>query len=285
MKFVLIKLNKKIIAILMILIILLICIVVLSNVNAADQEGIKVPIIMYHSILKSRSGKYVTSPEKFEEDLKYIKEHGYTTITMTDLIEHVYNDAKLPEKPIIITFDDGHYNNYYYVVPLLVKYDMKAVISIVGTFTDKFTDTNEVNTNYGYLRWLDISMLIPEGIVEFQNHSYDMHNSGKRNGSKKKIGESIEKYTRVLTEDTMKLQEEFQENSFYKPNTYTYPFGAISKESKEIIKRMGFRASLSCKEGINYITKDREGLFSLKRYNRNGRINTEKFFKKIEDKM
>ena len=79
----------------------------------------------------------------------------------------------------------------------------------------------------------------------------------------------------------LKLQKEFEENTNFVPNTFTYPFGAISKESIDIIKNMGFKASLSCEEGINYINKDRERLFLLKRNNRPSRINFEKFFSKL----
>lgn len=237
---------------------------------------------MYHSILKTRSNKYIISPEKLENDLKYIKAKGYTTITMTDLIEYVYNDRPLPEKPIILTFDDGHYNNYAYVVPLLVQYDMKAVISVVGTFTEQFTESNEANINYGYLRWVDINMLIPQGNVEFQNHTYNMHINGRgRNGSMKKRGESVEEYRKILTEDVMRLQRDFQDMAFYTPNTFTYPFGAVSKESFPIIKEMGFKASLGCSSGVNYITKDPECLYLLKRNNRDNSTSTQSFFDKL----
>jgi len=283
-KFIAIKLNR-IIALTVMAVLLLsgvLSFFVYHNVYAKEKEGIKVPIIMYHSVLNSHTGKYVISPSELESDLKYIKDSGYTTITMTDLIEYVYNDRPLPEKPIILTFDDGCYNNYYYAVPLLEKYNMKAVFSIVGEYTDKYSESNEVNINYSYLRWADISMLVPDGVVEFQSHSYAMHTTKGRNGAKKKLGESLESYKEALKKDSMKLQDEFQKNCYYMPNTYTYPFGAISKESDEIMKEIGFKATLGCTEGINYITKDPNGLFSLRRYNRSGKTTTDSFFNKIK---
>jgi len=252
------------------------------NVYAKEPEGIKVPIIMYHSVLNSNNGKYVISPAKLEDDLKYIKDNGYTTITMTDLIAYVEGGKPLPAKPIILTFDDGFYNNYYYAVPLLQKYNMKAVISVVGKYTDDYSESNIVNINYSNLRWADINMLIPDGTIEFQSHSYNLHTTQGRNGAKKKLGESLTHYKEVLTNDVMKLQDEFQNNCYYTPNTFTYPFGAISKESDVILKELGFKATLSCTEGINYITRDPNCLFSLKRYNRSGLATTEKFFAKVE---
>ena len=203
---------------------------------------------MYHSVLKSKSGNYIVHPDTLENDLKYIQSKGYSTITMTDLIGYVYNDYPLPEKPIIITFDDGYYNNLGYAVPLLHKYNMKAVISIVGQYTDNFSEVDEANLNYGHLRWKDINELITDGCIEFQNHTYNFHSiKNDRKGCKKISSESLDRYTTLLTNDITKLQNEFKENcNGYIPNTFTYPFGAISKESILIIKSLGFKASLSC---------------------------------------
>lgn len=237
---------------------------------------------MYHSILKSQKGDYIISPTTFEQDLQYIQEKGYTTITISDLINYVYNDNPIPEKSIIITFDDGHYNNYGYAVPLLKKYNMKAVISIVGKYTDTYSETNETNLNYSYLRWVDIKELIDDGTIEFQNHSYDLHdNLHGRKGSMKKYNEATEDYQIVLSEDLMKLQNEFEEKTGYIPTTYTYPYGAISKDSFGIIKDLGFKSSLSCSSGVNYITKDPDCLYMLKRNNRTSSANREKFFSKL----
>lgn len=256
----------------------------ISIVIANSEDYIEVPIIMYHSILKdpSRSNKYTVTPTVLEEDLKYIKDKGYTTVTIADLISYVYDDKPLPEKPIVLTFDDGHYNNYGYLFPLLEKYDMKAVISIVGSYTDKFTKTDEANLNYSYLRWKDIKELMDTGRIEFQNHTYNLHsNTGKRIGTKKIKGETDEHYKNVLEEDILKLQQEFKENTNYIPQCFTYPFGGISNASLDIIKELGFKASLSCEQGINKLTKNPNSLYLLKRYNRPSYISTYNFFRKI----
>lgn len=281
MKIKVIQLSKMLLFLTILVILLTVGI---SIAIANSEEYIKVPIIMYHSILKdpSRSNKYTVTPSVLEEDLKYIKDNGYTTVTISDLISYVYDDTPLPEKPIVLTFDDGHYNNYGYLFPLLEKYDMKAVISIVGSYTDKFTETDEANLNYSYLRWKDIKELMDTGRIEFQNHTYSLHsNTGKRNGTKKIKGETDEHYKNVLEEDILKLQQEFEENTNYTPQCFTYPFGGISNASLNIIKELGFKASLSCEQGINKLTKNPNSLYLLKRYNRPSYISTYNFFQKI----
>ncbi len=282
-KFTVLKLNYKLISVFLILILVLSSIFIYNNVNANLSSSIKVPIIMYHSILKSKSGDYIVHPDVLEKDLLYIKEHGYETITISNLIDYVYENKPLPNKPIIITFDDGHYNNLTYVLPLLKKYNMKAVISIVGKYTDTFTKTDEANPNYGYLRWKDINELISSNLVEFQNHTFDLHEIGSRKGCMKKHNETKEHYSNLLSNDILKLQEEFKVNTNYSPNTFTYPFGAISNDSINIIKNLGFKASLSCESGVNNITKDKNRLYNLKRNNRTSNISREQFFKKLLD--
>ena len=63
---------------------------------------------MYHSILKDpqRTGDYVISPEQLEKDLIYLQNHGYTTVLLADLIAYVHEGTPLPDKPIVLTFDD-----------------------------------------------------------------------------------------------------------------------------------------------------------------------------------
>ena len=279
-----IKVFKLAHILLFLFILIFIFVLLFSFVFANSEEYIKVPIIMYHSILKdpARSNKYTITPAVLEEDLKYIKSNGYETITISDLTSYVYDDKPLPPKPIILTFDDGHYNNYGYLYPLLEKYDMKAVISIVGSYTDKFSETDEANLNYSYLRWKDINELISSGRVEFQNHTYNLHdNTHGRIGAKKKKGESDDEYKKILEEDINKLQNELKENTGYVPTCFTYPFGGISNSSLDIIKELGFKASLSCEEGINKITKNPNSLYLLKRYNRPSYVSTYNIFKKF----
>lgn len=235
--------------------------------SGSAGETVRVPILMYHSILKNtRGSKYIISPDAFESDLKFLQAHGYTPIVMQDLIDYVYEGTALPQKPIILTFDDGHYNNYVYIYPLLKKYNAKAVISIVGSYTDMYTENPDTNANYAHLAWDTLKEMQNSGYVEIQNHTYNLHSLDKgRSGCKKKRGESLADYTSLLTHDIGSLQEKCTQQLGYTPTTFTYPFGSVSNDSFEIIKSLGFTASLSCQEGINELTRRPEELYMLKR--------------------
>ena len=87
---------------------------------ALAEEGVHLPVLMYHSILKdsARQGQYVISPSVLSADLDALQQRGYQTVTVSDLLAYVYDGVSLPEKPVMITFDDGYYNNYVYAYPL-----------------------------------------------------------------------------------------------------------------------------------------------------------------------
>ena len=95
---------------------------------SATEESIKLPIIMYHSISNDtkQQGEYVIAPQKLEDDLNELKKRGYTTITIQELIDYTENNKELPKKPIMLTFDDGYYNNYLYAYPLLKEQSTDA---------------------------------------------------------------------------------------------------------------------------------------------------------------
>lgn len=251
----------------------------------SDNSYVEVPIIMYHGILKDKKyqGKYVISPKTFEKDLQYINDNGYTTIFMTDLINYVYENAPLPEKPIIITFDDGYYNNYLYAFDLVKKYNCKMVLSPIGSCTDKFSESEDKNANYSHCTWDNLNEMISSGHVEIQNHSYNLHSSSSYNlGSKKRKGESKEAYKKRFTEDLMKMQQKITDNTGFTPNTFTYPFGAKCEYSVELLKEMGFKASLDCEETINKVSKEPDSLYCLHRFLRPPKTSSEEFFSKLK---
>jgi peptidoglycan/xylan/chitin deacetylase (PgdA/CDA1 family) len=248
-----------------------------------NSDGIELPIIMYHSILKDTelSGKYVVTPTTLENDLSFIEENGYTTVSMGDVINYVENGAELPDKPIMLTFDDGCYNNYGYALPIIEAHNAHAVFCIVGEYAEQYSKSNIANLTYGYMRWCDIRELAKSPSAEIANHSYAFHsNTNGRNGAKKNPSEDLNSYIKIFKSDTETAQELFKENVGFEPIIYTYPFGAYSEEAFDLLKNMGFKATFSCNEGINIITRGGD-LSLLKRYNRPSGISSEEFFKNI----
>lgn len=259
--------------------------VVTTQEQIQQTESVRLPVLMYHSVLKnpSAAGKYVISPDTFENDLKYLKENGYTSVLSGEIIDYVKNGGTLPEKPVMITLDDGYLNNLTYVVPLLEQYDMKAIISVVGSYTERFSAEADHNPNYSHFSWDDINTCVESGRIEIGNHTYDMHNQKVRRGAMKKRGESEAEYEQALSSDLMKTQELLKDHCGVEPRVFAYPYGAVSNASLDIITRLGFEISLGCGEEVNILTRgDVNCLYQLGRFNRPSGISTEKFMERIE---
>ena len=199
-----------------------------------------------------------------------------------EVIDYSESNTGLPDKAAMLTFDDGNYNFYGYVVPILEQTGANAIVSVVGSYTDEYSESNIKNMSYGYMRWSEVYDMFLSNRVEVGNHSYDFHSTDKgRNGSKKNKNESMEEYKEIFISDTEKAQNRFMTKTGFTPIIYTYPFGAYTEETAEWLRDMGFKMSLGCTEGINRITHDSASLYFLKRYNRPGGMSTEQFFSEI----
>lgn len=256
-----------------------------SSEVSETQESVRLPVLMYHLVLKNpgNKNKFIVSEATFEEDLKYIKENGYTTILVKDLIDYTEGKNDLPPKPILLTFDDGAYNNYLYAFPLAKKYNAKFVFSPICKESEKYSQVVDENPSYAHANWNHILEMSNSGLVEIQNHTYDMHRNNKtRLGCTKKSGESKDEYREKLTNDLHKAQEMIKQKSGVEPTAFFYPFGACSDCSEDIIRQIGFKATFLCESKVNYITRNPESLFRLHRFLRPPGVPSKKFFSTIE---
>ena len=153
----------------------------------------------------------------------------------------------------MINFDDGYYNNVNLCGPILEKYQMRAVISVVGIYTDNEENcTGKRSNNYSYLTWEEIESAQKSGIFEVQNHSYNMHGGCGRMGAKKSTDEDVWQFKDEVAGDISRMQNE-----------------------------CGFLSSMNCFEEINTITRDKDCLYGLGRYNRPSGLTTWQFFNKM----
>lgn len=232
--------------------------------TAADP--VLLPIIMYHEVKPNKSGKDAIQPWEFEADLKWLADNGYTTIVMADLIAYVRDGTPLPEKPIILSFDDGYYNNYVYVLPLLQQYSARIVLSLLGRNTDDFTEWPSESIDYAHVTWDQLNEMLDTGLVEVQNHSYNLHAyTSERHGCMQNRGESDAAYAELLRADLQRLQDELAEHTGRTPDTFAYPYGKYGDLTDTVLCDMGFQATLTCDWGVNHITRDPDCLYRLGR--------------------
>jgi peptidoglycan/xylan/chitin deacetylase (PgdA/CDA1 family) len=237
---------------------------------------------MYHRVLKGSTGRYTVSPTQLENDFTAFKEAGFTGVFMSEVIAWVDGRGTLPEKPIVITFDDGYYNNLHYAVPIAQKCGMKIMISPVTAFSQHSNDSGDhSNPNYSHLTWTQIRDAAATGLVEFGNHTHNMHKFKPRYGIAKLGAEDHNEYLNALRTDIEKSQTLIENCGAPRPQTFAYPFGKYSREGREILIDLGFRALLTCNERVSKISHSPECLYELGRFNREGDYSTETILKKI----
>ncbi len=247
-------------------------------------EPVKLPILMYHQIsMNSNSwNNYVISPEEFRQDMEYIKLLGWESIGVEDLLAWQRGELEMPEKPVMITFDDGFQSLTEYAEPVLAEFGYKGVVAIIGSLCEKYNSEDEYPGEWDYLSWDEVREMRERGIIEVQCHSWDMHSNKNNIGCGKKWGESIALYRRRLSEDLSKFITESERNRIDFCYSIAYPFGAYDSNTCEIVKDMGFCAAFTCTEKINILTGNEEELYYLGRFNRPHGISSKNYFSKIE---
>jgi peptidoglycan/xylan/chitin deacetylase (PgdA/CDA1 family) len=232
------------------------------------EENTKVPILLYHNIFESEiqgeSTVHISSGE-FDEHLNTLKSEGYNTITFNDYYLYAIFGKELPEKPIIITFDDGYLSNYEYAYPILLKYDMKATIFVI---TGRMGAVKDVI--YPHFTWDQAKEMVNSGYIDIQSHS-DFH----KNMTELKNGE---------------LQLEFRRSKYLiekklgtKCKVFAYPYGLANDEIKKIGEKAGYDIQVVVgDEGSN--TAD-DNITGLKRLTVKSNIGSQGLLELIENNI
>ncbi len=243
--------------------------------RAAAEEGDEriVTALMYHSVLASRQGEYIVSPARLEEDIKNFKEAGYEFVLPCEVALYARGERTLPEKPAILTFDDGHYNNLYYALPLLEKYDVCAAINVIGAFSAFSSDSGDCdNPNYSHLTWENMRTLLKSGRIELGNHTYNMHKYSPRFGISPLDKESDKEYENALFLDFSRLHEKVLQECGYSMKCFAFPFGKYTKIAEQVLKNMGYTLTFTCNEGVSKVTFGAPlSCFYIRRINMDGR--------------
>ena len=203
--------------------------------------AVQVPVLMYHDVSYLGYG-YSKTPEIFEAQMRELKNAGFTTVFFSQIVDYVENGAPLPEKPIVITLDDGYATNYTYVYPILQKLGMKAEISLIGDAV-KYAEWG--------LSWDQIREMMASGLVSFQCHTQSLHSDANgRTGVLKNDAESWMDYVTLLGDDTRSVLDLIEKETGVRPLTYTYPHGKSNAMAEAISARMGCKVSLTTKDGV-----------------------------------
>lgn len=114
----------------------------------SENRAPRIPVLLYHDIQETAaSDPYTIKKQKFEEQLLFLKNNGYTTITMDEFIDAYHGKINLPKKSVLLTFDNGYVSLKTTVNPLLIKHKLNAIAFVIGQHTanpDKYLSAKDI---------------------------------------------------------------------------------------------------------------------------------------------
>ena len=153
-----------------------------------NSDRTAIPVIMYHSIgrpIPDWKWSFLTVPVKiFEDHLKWLSKTGYQTVDLYELYAHTSGQTKLPQRSVVLTFDDGYLDNWTYAAALLSKYGFKGTVFVNPEFVDprdivrptlkdmwdgKIQDS-ELQVR-GFMSWPELQLLSRKGPLSIQSHA------------------------------------------------------------------------------------------------------------------
>ena len=218
-----------------------------------------VPVLMYHHVWPGTPDYMTVTPVQLEEQLSYLKSEGYKTVFASTLVQSLYNNEELPEKTIVLTFDDGYCNQVKYVQPLLRKFGFCASLFLIGEKVINTKNSGKEDKN-DYLTLEHIGET-DKDFFEFGLHSY----------SHRPVGEMSKEEVRT---DLIRNQQTFSALNITAVPVFAYPYGNRPSKKKEVeevknvFRECGIVAAFRIGNGVvPFPAKD---LFELKRIDING---------------
>ncbi len=233
--------------------------------------------ICYHGVGDEVFGNY--DPDEMEvstqnlfNQFTWLKEHGYTPVRIQDILDAERGLRPLPEKAILLTFDDGLKSFYTRVFPMLKLFRFPAAAAVVGAWIEPEKDTEveyagETLGPEDFMSWAQLREVSESGLVDVISHSFNLHRGGLANGfgSKlpmaivrlydKKTGayESDAAYYRRIYADLKKSADQIEEKVGKRPIAIAWPYGKFNRTTIEISKSLGMEASMVLDKPLNYV--------------------------------
>lgn len=241
-----------------------------------EEMAEKIPIFTFHRIVSDelkndrfKNDEWVASVKVFEEQIKYLYDNGYKTISMDQFYCWYEKKCEFPKKTVMLTFDDGNADDYFTVMPIIKKYNFKATTFIVGARTLDI-DENPYDENVRTFITKEL-MTKTKNIYpnwEYQSHSFDLH-VVESNGKEKVLN---------LTED--EIAEDFENNSVFGFKYMAYPFGVYNEKIIKVLEKYNYRLAFTFRVH-EYATRESKR-YEIPRIKINGFSNVEEIKKWLD---
>ena len=234
----------------------------LASMGAVGATGI--PVLTYHDIAETRGADaYAVTPADFRRHLQYLRNQNYVPINLKRLIDAQEGRAALPEKPVLLTFDDGLESYAKVALPLMREYGYPSVLAIVTSWLDGRSISE---TYHGrQLNWDDLRKLKSDPLVEIISHSDNLHRGIRSNlqgnvapaGITRLYIEKAERYEREteyrerIRADLTHTRDRIVAELGRVPEAIAWPFGKFNQTLIDEAARVGMRYHLTLEDSPN----------------------------------
>lgn len=210
----------------------LLLITIIIPFTAFADDTINIPILCYHNFNATVPGSMTINPQKFEAQLKWLKENGFTIIPLKEAVEYLQGTrSSLPAKSVVITADDGWQSVYTYVLPLVKKYNFPVTL---------FIYPQTISQGKHAMTWDEIKELQHTGLFDIQGHTY-WHPNFKQ--EKKRLSSSdYEKFVKLQLVNSKKVLED---KLGIKITLLAWPFGIYDKYLEQEAAKAGYVMAFS----------------------------------------
>lgn len=243
----------------------------LPNICSRDQNVNEFTVLSYHEIAdksETLDPAYTVTPTNFNQQIHWLIDNGYHFVRIDDILTYRKKGKALPQKAVLITFDDGYSSVYANAYPILKKYKIPSVIALVGNWMrakDKVDfDGHMINRNK-FLSQAQIKEMVGSGLVEIASHSCCMHKGipGNPQGNMqpalttrqwladKQEYEDEKTYQQRVYNDLLENNTFLKDYTGQKPRVMVWPYGRYNIEVRKIAERLGMSIGLTLDDGSN----------------------------------
>lgn len=239
-----------------------------ENAPPVTWSGGNFMVLCYHDIpARLSEDKYGVDIFSLTKQLEFIRDYGCHFVSAEDIIKASKGEKKLPDKAVLLTFDDAYKSFYESVFPLLKLYGYPCVLAVVSSWIDNPPDDPEYK--HGFMTWEQIKELSESGFVEIASHSYDLHKAFQCNPQGNTAPaiitriydpaassyESEGAYAKRLYNDFEMSRKVIWEKTGKYPKVFVWPFGRYTGIAIEEAQKAGFEMMLTLDDGLADINK------------------------------
>lgn len=198
-----------------------------TGVSCAQSDDGKMDnaiILLYHHVADSTPASTTTSPNQFAEHMEYLAEH-HTVMGLTDVVATLRDGGTLPDRTVVITFDDGYENIFTNAHPVLKRHGFPYTI---------FINPDEIGSNRSQLSWEQVKTMQKDGVV-FANHTLDHLHMLER-----QTGESESAWLKRVWNNVTKAEAIIEEKTGRSLNYLAYPFGEYNSALARKLAENGY---------------------------------------------